>query len=187
MQPSNTLDYPCGITVIDTHYYREELAASHLIVENGKAAFVDVGAAPSLPYLLHALEEKQLTPEDVEFIILTHIHLDHAGGAGTLMQACPKATLIVHPRGSIHMVNPEKLVRATIDIYGQERFDQLYREIVPVPQERVIAAEDGATIDFQGRQLHFFDTPGHAKHHFCVWEASWQAPVSYPHHHSSGL
>ena len=172
MTCQNTYDYPHNITVIDTHYYREKLAASHLVIQKGKAAFVDVGTTPALKYLLEALSLKKLTPEDVEYIILTHIHLDHAGGAGILMQHCPNATLVVHPKGARHMVNPDKLVSATIDIYGEETFKELYREIIPIPAERVIIAEDGHILDFHGRELHFLDTPGHARHHCCIWDPS---------------
>lgn len=159
-----------GIFTIDAHYVRPENAASHMIIENGKAVFIDVGTTYSKDYLLDAVRQNNLTPDDVRYIIVTHIHLDHAGGAGILMQECPNATLVVHPKGARHMIQPDKLIQASIDIYGKELFQQLYGEIPPIPENRVLIVDDGDTLDFQGRVLQFLDTPGHARHHFCVWD-----------------
>lgn len=162
--------WPDGIFTIDAHYVRPGRASSHMIIENGKAAFIDVGTTLSKDYLLDAVRQNGLTPDDVQYIIVTHIHLDHAGGAGILMQECPNATLVVHPKGARHMIQPEKLIQASIDIYGKETFQRLYGEIPPIPENRVMTVDDCGTIDFQGRKLEFLDTPGHARHHFCVWD-----------------
>lgn len=159
-----------GITVIDTGYLREKFAASHMLVENNKAAFVDVGTTYSEQRLLQALHEAGLAEEDVLYIILTHIHLDHAGGAGRLMAVCPNARLVVHPKGAGHMINPEKLVAGSIAVYGEEKFHRLYGEIPEVAKERVVIAADGYVLDFEGRKLHFLDTPGHARHHSCIYD-----------------
>jgi len=102
--------YPHNIYTIDTLYVRKGKAASHLIVENGEAAFVDVGPSPACELLLEGLNSLGLQPENVRYIILTHIHLDHAGGASSLMQRCPNATLLVHPRGAAHLIDPQRLV-----------------------------------------------------------------------------
>ena len=170
MKSQNIIDFPHNISVIDTHYYREKCAASHLLINGESAAFVDTGPSPSYRYLLNALAAKGRAPENVRYIILTHIHLDHAGGAGMLMQHCPHAQLVVHPKGLYHMVNPAKLQKATIEIYGKELFERIYQKIVPIPKERAIAAEDGLILDLNGRKLHFLDTPGHARHHCCIWD-----------------
>ena len=98
-----------GITAIDTEYARPLQDASHLIVEDGRAAFVDTGTNDSVPLLIDALHQRNLDVADVDFVFLTHIHLDHAGGAGLLMQALPKARCVVHPRGALHMADPAKL------------------------------------------------------------------------------
>ena len=168
---SDLVEREFGISVIDTHYYRPNLASSHLMSHENSAVFVHVGATPALPRLLAALTQKSLAPEDVTYVILTHIHLDHAGCAGALMKACPNARLVVHKSGAKHMINPTTLIDATISIYGQEAFDHLYQEIVPVPEDRVTVPEDGEIIDWRGRPLQFIDTPGHARHHFCIWDA----------------
>lgn len=159
-----------GITVIDTGYLREKFAASHMLVVNGKAAFIDVGTAHSVGRLRAALSASGLSGEDVAYIILTHIHLDHAGGAGHLMALFPKAQLVVHPKGASHMIDPEKLVAGSIAVYGREKFQQLYGDIPGIPKERVIPAADDYVLNFAGRKLHFIDTPGHARHHVCVWD-----------------
>lgn len=162
--------WPSGISTIDTHYVRPGMAASHLMIEDGKIAFIDVGTTHSKDYLLDAVRQHNLTPDDVRYIIVTHIHLDHAGGAGILMQECPNATLVVHPKGARHMIHPEKLIQASIEIYGKEMYQCRYGDIPPIPESRVLAIGDGGTLDFQGRTLKFLDTPGHARHHFCIWD-----------------
>lgn len=163
-----------GVTVIDTGYLRDNFAASHMIVENGKAAFIDVGTSKSAQYLVQAVSETGLTNEDVSYIILTHIHLDHAGGAGQLMGIFPNARLVVHPKGARHMISPEKLIAGAKSVYGEEQFAALYGEIAAVAAERVIEASDGFILNFEGRKLHFIDTPGHARHHCCIWDPKSQ-------------
>jgi len=159
-----------GITAIDTGYVRPFFDASHLLVENGRAAFVDVGTTLSAPALLAALEAKGLPPEAVDHVILTHVHLDHAGGAGQMMRALPAARLVVHPRGARHMVDPSKLWEGASAVYGEEAMRRNYGELVPVDAGRVLEAPDGLTLELGGRPLVFLDTPGHARHHLCVWD-----------------
>lgn len=160
----------CGITTIDTGYLREQFAASHLMVEKGKAAFIDVGTSHSVERLLAALQAQGLRETDVQYVIVTHIHLDHAGGAGRLLELCPNARLVVHPKGARHMVDPQKLIAGAVQVYGSERFAALYGQVQGVAQHRVIEAADGFQLEFNGRRLTFLDTPGHARHHFCVWD-----------------
>jgi len=115
-----------------------------------------------------ALAELNLSYKDVDYIILTHIHLDHAGGAGALMQLCDNAQLIVHPKGARHMSDPSKLVAGASAVYGAEEFNRLYGEIKPIDASRIHQPADGDTINLSGRQLTFIDTPGHANHHHCI-------------------
>ena len=166
--PANQIDYRDNTITIDADYVQPETAGFHLMIENGRAAFFDTGTSLALPNAVAALKARGLSVEDVEFVIPTHVHLDHAGGAGAMMRAFPNARMIVHPRGARHMIDPSKLWKGTIGVYGEERAAQLYGEVVPVPEDRVAIAEDNAEIDFQGRTLLFIDTPGHARHHFCV-------------------
>ncbi len=142
--------------------------ASHLIVENGRAAFVDTGTNDSVPLLLDALDQRDIDAADVDFVFLTHVHLDHAGGAGLLMQHLPNARCVIHPRGAPHMIDPEKLIKGTEGVYGVERTREMYGEIRPIEERRVVVAEDNGWIDFNGREVQALFTEGHARHHYCL-------------------
>ena len=159
-----------NIYCIDIDYIRPHLACSYLIVHQGKAAYIDCGTTHSVPRLLSALKECHLDAADVEYVIPTHIHLDHAGGAGALMQNLPNATLVVHPRGAPHMVDPQRLVDSARDVYGSARFAELYGEITPIQEQRVQSVNDGDIINLNGRKLLIADTPGHARHHICLYD-----------------
>ena len=157
-----------GIYCLDAQYIQPGVAALYLLVHAGKICIIETGTSRSLPGIIEAIESLNMSLDDVAYVIPTHIHLDHAGGAGALMQACPHAKLIIHPRGAAHMINPEKLIAGTRQVYGDDAFERLYGEIVPIAEHRVIIADDGFTLDVSGRELKFIDTPGHALHHFCV-------------------
>jgi len=161
-------DYGNGIVAFDSGYVRPILAAIHLIIENGRVAFVDTGSNDALPNALAALEKLGLEVAAVDYVILTHIHLDHAGGAGALMRAFPNARLVVHPRGARHMAEPAKLVAGVSAVYGPEYVQRVYGEILPIQVERIEEAPDGHTLSLGGRSLLCLDTPGHARHHICV-------------------
>ena len=159
-----------GIHVIDTGFHRPMFDASYLIVEGGRAAFVDTGTNHSVPRLLDALSAAQVPREAVDFVIATHVHLDHAGGVGLLMQHLPHAKLVVHPRGARHLINPGFLMEGARAVYGADEVSRSYGDVVGVPAERVLQTADGMTLDFAGRPLTFLDTPGHARHHHCIWD-----------------
>ena len=165
---SKLTDYADGITAIDVDYVRPRLAASHLVVDGGRAAFVDTGTTPSVPNLLAALAARGLEPGQVDWVLTTHVHLDHAGGAGELMRYLPRARCVVHPRGARHLVDPAKLVAGPIAVYGQARYHALYGDIVPVPEERILVPEDGERLVLGARTLELIHTPGHALHHYCI-------------------
>lgn len=163
-------DLGYGITAVDTGFQRPAFDASHLVVQDGRAAFVDVGTSFSTPLLMAALASQGLAPEAVEYVILTHVHLDHAGGAGAIMQRLPRARLVVHPRGARHMIDPGKLWAGATAVYGEEAMRLWYGSVVPVEPARVVEAPDGFRLELAGRVLLFLDTPGHARHHVCVWD-----------------
>ncbi len=125
------MDFAQGISAIDTGFFRPQFDASHLIVENGRAAFVDVGTNYSVPLLLAELASKQIPVDAVDYVILTHVHLDHAGGAGALMQQLPGARLVVHPRGVRHMIDPSQLIAGATAVYGEEEIQRSYGDLVP--------------------------------------------------------
>ena len=157
-----------GVTAIDTEYARPLLDASHLINQGGRAAFVDTGANSSVPLLLDALAQQDLDPGDVDYVFLTHIHLDHAGGAGLLMQSLPNARCVVHPRGAPHMIEPARLIAGTEAVYGVAATRKMYGVIQPLDVGRVVTPEDGQQFDLNGRPLRTFYTEGHALHHYCI-------------------
>lgn len=159
-------DYEDGISAIDAELLRRNATSIHLIIENGRAAIVDTATNDAVPLALEALERKGLAPEDVEYVVLTHIHLDHAGGAGLLMTQLPNATLTVHPRGARHIADPRRLIEGTVAVYGPETARRLYGDIVPVPSTRIMQTPSDTRISLNGRELRFIDTPGHARH--CV-------------------
>ena len=160
-----------GIHAIDTGFVRPYFDASHLVVEAGRAAFVDVGTNFSVPGLLAALAGLGLAREAVDYVIVTHVHLDHAGGAGEMMRLLPHAKLVVHPRGARHMIDPRRLWEGATAVYGEETMRRNYGALVPVDPSRVVEAPDGFRLELSGsRTLLFLDTPGHARHHFCVWD-----------------
>ncbi len=156
------------IYTIDALYYEPQLASIHLVRSNNRIAIVDTGTQYSVPQVSAALKKLDLNFSDVDYIILTHIHLDHAGGAGALMRLCENAQLVVHPKGARHMADPSKLIAGASAVYGEQEFNRLYGEISPIDVERIYQPGDGETIDFAGRPLTFIDTPGHANHHHCI-------------------
>ena len=101
--------YDGGVIAVDSGYHRPNMAACYLVESETEVAIVETGTNDSVPRLLRALEERGWQPEDVRYVIVTHVHLDHAGGAGSLMAACPNATFLVHPRGARHMLDPSRL------------------------------------------------------------------------------
>jgi glyoxylase-like metal-dependent hydrolase (beta-lactamase superfamily II) len=159
-----------GVSVIDSGYFSKDFAAIYIIKQNNKVAIIETGTTFSVSNVKKALEKDNLSVLDVAYIIPTHVHLDHAGGAGELMKHCPNATLIAHPRGARHLIDPTKLIAGAMAVYGEKQFNKLYGKIIPIEADRVIEADDNFTLDFDGRELKFLDTPGHARHHFCIWD-----------------
>lgn len=159
-----------GIYTIDTGFVRPRFDAAYLLVHNGHGAFIDCGTNHSVPRLLAALGEAGLDPEHVDWLILTHVHLDHAGGAGELMAQLPRARLAVHPRGARHMIDPSQLWAGAMAVYGEEVMLKSYGRLRAVPAERVVEAPDGQVIDLRGRKLRCIDTPGHARHHMAIYD-----------------
>lgn len=167
-----------GVFAVDTGYVRPGLAASHLIVDAGRAAFVDTGTATAVPRLLAALKHLGRGPQHVDYVFLTHIHLDHAGGAGQLMRSLPAATLFVHPRGARHMIDPAKLIEGSRAVYGATEFRRLYGTILPIPVGRVHEVADGERARVGRRTLELIHTRGHADHHYCIVDQEARAIFS---------
>ncbi len=162
------IDYHNGIYAFDAGYVRPLLAAIHLIESDGRAAFVDTANFEVMPQALAALAARGLGPESVDYVILTHIHLDHAGGAGVMMEAFPNAKLVVHPRGARHMIEPTRLMAGVEGVYGRERAQRMYGKLLPIAAGRIIEAHDNTLLRLGSRELLCIDSPGHARHHIAI-------------------
>ena len=170
--PAQLYPHPHGITAVDAEYVYPGHAAAHIIADGGRAAFVDVGTNYSVPCLLAALDQLGIERAAVEALFLTHVHLDHAGGAGLLLESLPNARAYLHPRGAPHLIEPGKLIAGSKAVYGAARFAKLYGELVPLPPARVHQVADGERVRLGGRTLELIHTPGHALHHYAVVDAA---------------
>lgn len=164
-----------NIFTIDALYHQAELAAIHLIREGDKLAIVDTGTQFSVPQVAQAIESLGLSFSNVEYIILTHIHLDHAGGASSLMDLCENAQLLVHEKGAKHIAQPDKLVAGATAVYGEEKFSEMYGQIKRIDPSRIASPADLETVSMGNRTFKFIDSPGHANHHFCIVDIATQS------------
>lgn len=164
------LEYEGGILALDSGMVRPQMAACYLLETDAAVAVVETGNNDSADRILRVLDIRGRRREEVSHVIVTHVHLDHAGGAGKLMQHLPNARLAVHPRGARHVIDPSRLEASARAVYGDKEFDAMYGTLVPVPEDRVLVMEDGDSLEVGKRRLDFIDTPGHARHHFCIWD-----------------
>lgn len=164
------IDCGHGIYTLDAQYNRPLLACVHLMVEQGRVALIETGAANAVPLVLQALRQLGLSAESVDWVLVTHVHLDHAGAAGQFMAQFPNARLAVHPRGARHMIDPVKLWAGAAAVYGADEVKRMYGDPVPVAAERVVEVGEGSEIRLADRVLRTLDTPGHAKHHVCIYD-----------------
>jgi len=160
------------IHCIDALYIKPRVAAIYLLRAGDEIAIIETGTYYSVANVLATMQALDIDSAQVKYVIPTHVHLDHAGGAGEMMRQFSNASLIIHPRGARHMIDPRKLIEGTIGVYGRERFERLYGSIEPIAEARIIIAEDNTRYCLQQRELIFIDTPGHARHHFCIFDAA---------------
>lgn len=170
-----TTPHPHGITTVDAEYVRPGFASVHLIVRRGRVAVVDTGTNDSVPLVLAALAERGLAAEAVDLVFITHVHLDHAGGAGLLMRALPAARAVAHPRSVPHLRDPSKLIDASRVVYGPERFERLYGTPLPIDDARISETRDGERLTLGGSELEVLHTPGHALHHHVLYDRDARA------------
>ncbi len=158
-------------TLIDCHYIYPQFAGAYLVTDLDRAFFVDNNTSHAVPFLLKELNRQGMDPSQVEYLIITHVHLDHAGGSSALLEACPQAKILAHPKAAQHIIDPSKLIRSARQVYGDKHFEALYGKIKPIPTERVRVISDGEEIQFGTRCLRFFYTRGHANHHLCIMDS----------------
>ena len=164
------LEYEGGIVAVDSGMVRPQMAACYILETDTAVALIEVGNNASADRIIQVLESRGRNLDEVSHVIVTHVHLDHAGGAGELMQRIPGALLVAHPRAARHLVDPTRLEASARAVYGDEEFDAMHGTLKPVPQERVIIMDDGDSLSVGDRTLLFMDAPGHARHHFCLWD-----------------
>ena len=164
------LEYEGGIIAIDSGQVRPQMAACYLLETDSAVAVIEVGNNESADRIIKVLQSRGRDVAEVSHVIVTHVHLDHAGGAGKLMQELPNASFLVHPRGARHMIDPSRLEASARAVYGDETFDEMHGTLIPVPEDRVVIVDEGDSTEVGKRRLEFIDTPGHARHHFCVWD-----------------
>ena len=167
------------VFLIDTLFALPERVAAYLLVEPGVgAALVDCGGTKSIPHMLAALEQHQVAREQVLYVLPTHVHIDHAGGVGELLKFLPNAKVLAHENAVKHLLNPEKLMQSTITVYGQEAVDNHIGYMLPVAPERISGVADYESIFLGERELQFIDAPGHAYHHYALWDKATNTVIA---------
>lgn len=167
---ASVVDLGWGIHVLDTAFQRDEMAACYVLRQGEDVCIIETGTKDTVPLILDFLETESISREQVKYVAVTHVHLDHAGGAGLLMDALANAKLVVHPLGARHMIDPAKLQAGATAVYGEAEFKRTYGDLQPIDESRLIIADDEFKIQLGGRALTFIDTPGHARHHFCIYD-----------------
>lgn len=158
-----------GVYVVDTIDGGIEERTGIYIIKRDKIAIIDTCTSKAVPRILAALDELDIAYDAVDYLIVTHVHLDHAGGAGLLLQSLPNAQFYVHPKGARHLIDPTRLIESARSVYG-EQFNELFDPIVPIPQERVVLAEHETRVSMGDADFVFYDTPGHARHHISIYD-----------------
>ncbi|PWK07467.1 MBL fold metallo-hydrolase [Tumebacillus permanentifrigoris] len=164
-------DLQHGVYMIDLLESGERgRTASYIVRGDQQTALIETGSSHSSQRILDSITALGLSPADIDYVIVTHIHLDHSGGVGYILPQFPNAKVVCHPRASRHLIDPTRLIAGASAVYGDE-LERIFGTILPVPEDRVLVREDGETIDLGGRVLTFYDTPGHARHHFSIQDS----------------
>ncbi len=177
------------LVTIDSQYAGLDSVASVYIVKEGShAVLVETNTTHAVPHILERMESLSIPKTNLDYVIVTHVHLDHAGGTWAVLEACPNAIVLAHPKTAKHLINPELLIKSSKKVYGDEIFDSLYGEIRPIPKDRVRVMEDGESLAWMGHIFQFIYTKGHANHHFCIYDSQLDGiftgdsfGISYPH------
>jgi glyoxylase-like metal-dependent hydrolase (beta-lactamase superfamily II) len=172
LETAITGDYKNGVYCVDSGYEGGGVVSPYLLRGGNEAAIVDTCHNGALEPVKRALSELGVKNRDVRYIFLTHVHLDHAGGAGLFAREFPEAALVVHKRGGRHLVNPSRLISSAASIYGESAMRRLYGDILPVPANRITIPRDGDEFNVGGRTVVCLDTPGHARHHLAYRDVS---------------
>ncbi|CAN5573924.1 MBL fold metallo-hydrolase [soil metagenome] len=158
------------IEMLDLNFMgTEQVIAAFLLIGEDSATLVETGPTTCLDPLMGGLKQHGVSPEDMSQVFLTHVHLDHSGASGNLTELLPNATFYVHEIGRPHMLDPSKLLKSATRIYG-DRMEELWGEVIPVPEDRLKSLEGGEELEINGGSLTAHYTPGHAYHHLAYLE-----------------
>jgi len=165
-------DATAGVTPLgdDVFQIDTKMAGYHgitagYLIRSDRPCLVETGTAPSAPVVRDALAALGVGPQDLSTVVVTHIHLDHAGGVGDIAEMFPAARVVVHTKGARHLADPSRLMASARMVYGDD-LDWLFGTLAPTPAERIETVEDTGTVDLGGgRRLDSHYSPGHAKHH----------------------
>ena len=172
MDPVPPVEVAPGVLQVDTLMGGWDKTCAGILIEAPRPALIETGPSTSTAAVEAALRHRGLEPDDLAYIAVSHIHLDHAGAAGDLMPSFPKATLLVHEKGARHMADPTRLIDSAARVYGP-LLDNFYGRMRPIDAARVVVPAEGEALDLGGGYaLEFFDAPGHAKHHLGILERS---------------
>lgn len=160
-----------GIYRFDTHYVRPSHTSCTIVVDSGRAAIFDTGVPGNVDSLVAAVESLGLSADAVDWVIVSHAHLDHMAGVGPLMQRLPAARVAAHPSAVQHVIDPTKLEKGSRSVFGDAFVDHYYAGVEPVAAERVVDTDDGDTITVGERELRALHAPGHAWHQQAIWDA----------------
>ena len=167
---SDVVDLGNEVYMIDTRMGGYDGITASYLIKGSKPCLVETGTARSAPVVLAQLAKLGIDPGDLATIVVTHIHLDHAGGVGDLAKLFPQAQVVVHERGARHLADPAKLVASAHRVFG-EAMDRLFGDLLPTPPERITVLGDEGSIDLgDGRFLSAFHNPGHASHHIGLFD-----------------
>lgn len=166
------MSLPAGTSIIDLNFLDlREHVGLYLLEGNGELALVDSGPSSCLPALRNFLAARGLKLADISALLLTHIHFDHAGAAGTLAKENPKLRVYVHEIGAKHLKDPSRLLKSATRLYG-DALQQMFGEFLPVPEENIRALTGGESVRAAGREIEVAYTPGHASHHVSYFDQS---------------
>ncbi|KEO82124.1 MBL fold metallo-hydrolase [Tumebacillus flagellatus] len=167
-------DLGYGVHLIDLEEGGElGRTAAYIVRGESKTALFEVGSSHAAQNILDSLDVLGIKPEEIDYVIVTHIHLDHSGGVGYILPNFPNATVLCHPRAARHLIDPTRLIAGASAVYGDD-LERIFGKILPVAEERVRAMEDGEALDLGGRTLTFYDSPGHARHHCSIHDSGSQ-------------
>jgi glyoxylase-like metal-dependent hydrolase (beta-lactamase superfamily II) len=168
----DTFEAAEGIRGIDTAMFGRPRLTSAYLIEADQPALVETGPTTSATSVRHGLHALGIGPNDLAHIVVTHIHLDHAGGVGALCERYPNATVWVHERGAAHLAEPARLVASATTVYGDDQMETLFGPVLPVPAQRIRSLDDGDMIELGGRSLSVAATPGHAQHQVALADST---------------